>query len=388
MNIKKFAFGLLFSVSVVSLFIPAAFAQSLKPYPIGSLFAMTGPHSYYGRIMSRGAITAIDQLNNAGGVSGYKLDLTITDFREASVDLAISGVRKMILIDKTPAVLASFSAVILGVQPICAEKHVVMINGAAGSPKVSNKPYLLSTRMHYGLVLPYGLKYLWDKGYRKLAMVTHNDPSGTDARDQVAIPLWKKWGGQIVASEMNEIGVVDFSSQMARVKAAKPDLILMLQTGDTVAYAIKGARDMGLTQPLLTMEWLAPFPSIIGVERCSNIFTAQDSFDRTSNDPVAQKFIADYEKRFGEQAEVFSANYYDAVYNILAELIRRVTSKGGNPLDGGQLNAAVWEKPEFDTVYGGKMSFRKDGTVRKACCVFEVTKGKLNLLMRVEPSKE
>ena len=77
-----------------------------KTFPVGAFLAMTGSGAHIGRVMSQGAITAVDQLNAGGGVEGYNFKLIITDFKNVDVNLAVTGVRKMISIDKIPAVLA------------------------------------------------------------------------------------------------------------------------------------------------------------------------------------------------------------------------------------------------------------------------------------------
>ena len=78
-----------------------------KTFPIGAFFPMTGSGAHIGRAMSQGALTAIEQLNKEGGVQGYTFDFIITDFKNVDVNLAVTGVRKMISVDKIPAVLAA-----------------------------------------------------------------------------------------------------------------------------------------------------------------------------------------------------------------------------------------------------------------------------------------
>jgi hypothetical protein len=67
---------------------------------VGSLFSMTGPGAHIGQAMSRGALTGVDQVNESGGVEGYKFGLIITYFKNTDVNLAVTGLRKMISIDK------------------------------------------------------------------------------------------------------------------------------------------------------------------------------------------------------------------------------------------------------------------------------------------------
>ena len=64
---------------------------------------------------------------------------------------------------------------------------------------------------------------------------------------------------------------------------------------------------------------------------------------------MTRKFVTDFEKKYKEPAEFLSANYYDAVYNIFPELIRRVVKKKGNPLNGEELENAIWDDPTFKT---------------------------------------
>lgn len=68
---------------------------------------------------------------------------------------------------------------------------------------------------------------------------------------------------------------------------------------------------------------------------------------------------------------------------IFAELIRRVVNKKGNPLNGGELEEAIWQNSSFDSVYGGKMTLKRDGSVEKPRVIFNVVKGKLTLVKKV-----
>lgn len=356
-------------------------AAELKAYHVGAFWPMTGLQAYYGRLMRQGTITAIDEINASGGIQGFKLNLIVTDFRDISVELAVSGVRKMISIDKTPFLLGSFSGCLLGAQPIAAENRVLIFNGGGASPALANRPYLHNVRMHLGLIYPSALEYFWQKGYRKLAVLSYHDPSGTVTRDEVVIPLWTKWGGKVVANEMNEVTAVDFSAQAARIKAGSPEIIVNLQAGELSGYAVKGLREMGLTCPIVNSEWNPASQKIAGLEFSKNVFTCLEFFDRTDNHPLTQKFVKVYEKRWKEEADFFAANYYDSI-NILAELIKRVKSKGGDPLQGSQLEAAIWDNQVFDSVYGGKLQLIKDGTVRKESVLFEMVGGKLTVIKR------
>jgi len=354
-----------------------------KTFPIGAYWPMTGPQAYYGRVMSRGALTAIDKINEAGGVEGYKFKLFITDFKNVDVNLTVTGVRKMISIDKIPVVLASFSAPTLGVQPICARAKVVMINGGAYSPKLVNKPYLHTIRMAQHQMVPAGLKFLWGMGVRRLGVLFISDPAGeVPVRDFIK-PMWKKMGGEIVAVEPHQPGLTDYSAYLARIKAGKPDAIYDISTGQDQAYIVKGAREMGMSIPMIVQDWNPKDFNPITGDTSKNVYVVSDFFDKESSDPITAKFVKAYQAKWKEKADFFAANYYDAVYHIVPALIKRVVSKGGNPLDGAKLEEAIWQDPNFKTVYGGTMKLNKDGSVVKPLVVFKVEGGELKVHKKI-----
>jgi len=358
-------------------------ASAEKTFPIGAYWPMTGPQAYYGRVMSRGALTAVDQINEAGGVEGYTFKLVITDFKNVDVNLAVTGVRKMISIDKIPMVLASFSATTLGVQPICARSKVVMINGGAYSPKLVNKPYLHTIRMAQHQMVPAGLKFLWDMGVRRLGVLFISDPAGeVPVRDFVQ-PMWKKMGGEIVAVEPHQPGLTDYSAYLARIKAGTPDAIYDISTGQDQAYIVKGAREMGMSIPMIVQDWNPKDFNPIAGEMSHNVYVVSDFFDKTSTDPITAKFVNAYQTKWKEDADFFAANYYDAVYHIAPELIRRVVKAGGDPMDGAKLEEAIWQDPNFKTVYGGTMKLNKDGSVVKPLVVFKIEGGQLKVHKKI-----
>jgi branched-chain amino acid transport system substrate-binding protein len=224
-------------------------------------------------------------------------------------------------------------------------------------------------------------KYFWKMGIRKLAVIYVSDPAGADAVEGLLIPMWTKMGGEIVAVEPHEAGLTEYGPHLSRIKAKNPDAIYNISTGTEMAYIVKGARELGLTCPIHVVDWNHDYQAIAG-KTSENVYCCNDLFDPTNPNPLTQRFVKDFEKRWSEPTDFYSANQYDGVH-IHAELIKRVVAKGGNPLDGAQLESAIWDNPRFDTVYGGKLEFLKNGTVKKAVVISKIEGGKSNVLERV-----
>lgn len=360
---------------VLTLVSASSFGADIKIFPIGALFPMTGPQAYYGRVMSHGSRIAIDHINAAGGVEGYKLKLIITDFKNVDVKIAVNGVQKMTIIDNIPFLLTSFSAITLGVQPVCAEKHVLMINGGAYSPKLSNKPYLYSIKLSQNQMLPPMLDYFWEMNVRRLGIIYVNNQAGKVPVDTLIKPIWTKKGGVIVALEPHPPGLTDYTPYLTRIMEGKPDAIYGISTGQDQAYIVKQVRAMGMNIPVTVPDWNEDFQAIAG-KASENVYIPGDYFDRKRSDPSSQRFVKDYEAKWKESPDIFAANYYDAVYNVLPELIKRVIKNSGDPLNGTELEKAIWTDPSFNTIYGGKMKFNRDGSSNKPMAIFKLTNGK------------
>ena len=348
-------------------------AYGAETYKIGAILAMTGPGAYYGRVMSRGPLLAIEEINEKGGIDGMKLELVIEDHKSGQPKEGVSAINKLVNIDKVPFILTSYSAPTLAAYPIAAEHKVLMLNGGGWSPDLVGKPYLFNNRMvgnYLGQVIA---EHVFRRGARKLAMIYRNDPSGITVRDHVR-PFWEKLGGTIVAMEVHELGATDYAAQLAKIKAARPDAVATWSYGKDLGFIVKQARDVGITVPLVGIDWTPDGQAVAGTAMEGYEY-ASDYLDPDSKEPWTARFIQDYKKKYAEAPDFYAANYYEGVY-ILAELIKEVKQKGGKPQSGDQLRQALLAKRKFASVYGGTITFNDDGTSVKPVAISEVKGGK------------
>jgi len=360
-----------------------AAAAETKEFKFGMVLALTGPGSWYGVTMSRGAELAAEEINAAGGAAGYRLVPVIEDHRSGDTSAGQAAVRKLIDIDKTSFIEGSYGSVCSSIQPLCAENKVVLVNGGGTAPSLLNKPYLHNTRALGDATAAAVLKYLKEeKGCKRLATIFYNQESGITINRE-ATRLWKSWGGTVVKESMVATGQTDFSGELSQVRAAKPECIGIWSYGTDVGYTVKDIRRLGLTVPVAGVEFTPDAFAIAG-KAFEGFLTGLDDFDPELGNPLTQRFVKAFRAKYGADAKLdyYCANYYDLTY-VLKELITRVKAKGGDPHDGALLEAALRENPRFDTVYGGKMELRPDGSVAKPISIFEVKDGKQVRLKRV-----
>ena len=361
-----------------------------KTLKLGMLLAMTGPGAFYGQVMSRGAQLAVDQINKAGGLGGYKLELVIEDHKSGDADAGVSGARKMLDVDKVPVILTSYSAPTLAIQPLAVEKKALLLNGGGVGSQLVNKPNLYNTRMLSSQTAPFIVQWATGKlKAKRVAMLYWNDAAGQSVAGAIK-ETCAKAGCQVVAQEPHDIGAKSYTAQLARIKAARPDVLALGTWGDDVGYVLNQARAYGLTVPILGIEW-TPNAQKIGGKAMESYVIAVDRFDPEGGDAKTKAFVEAYRAAYKGAPEFYAANYYEHVQYVLQPLIKRVVARKGDPSKPGEILAEMTKALKagvtFQSVYGGDMQVHGDGTVIKPLGVFEVKDGNLGLVGRIVGGK-
>lgn len=368
--------GWIFAVifSLVILVGASAQAQAPKEFKIGAILAMTGAGSWYGQVMSQGFMTAMDEIHGKGGIDGIKFKALIEDHQSGSGAAAISGFNKLVNVDKVPFSFTSYTAPTLSIIPVANEKNVLLLNGGAVGPKLVNaSPYLFNNRM---LAVMHGVGVIQrakERGFSKMAALYWNDDAGMGTHKYVE-SRWKAMGGTVVAAEAHPIGATDYKPYLSKIMAANPDFLALWQWGKDWGVAVKQARDMGFTKPIMGVEFTPDAAKLAGAT-AEGFEAVTDYFDSQGADPWTKNFAASYKAKYKQDPEFYAANYYEGVY-ILAELIKKAKAKGGDWWSGKALRQALVEIKKFPSVYGGNVEFNPDdGTCKKKTALFVVKGG-------------
>jgi len=344
-----------------------------KEYKFGFISCVTGPTSWLHPLWNESLQMAVEEINAAGGIQGVPLRAIVEDHKSGDPKAGVSAYKKLTTIDKVPFIITTFSPPSLAIQPLAEKDKVLLLNPGAWSPLLVNKPYLFNSRVTGNILVEGMVKVAWEKGFRKIALMHPNDPSGVTTAD-LAEKLWKERGGQVVARETADLGASDFLVQVSKVKAANPDAILTSFYTTDLGYLLKQSRELGLKQPFIGMIWAGTIQKVAG-EAGEGFLYVQDYWDPTFPDPWTQRFVKKYKERTGKEPIIYAANTYEAVY-ILKDLIEEAKKMGGNFYTGENLLKALLRKRTFPSVYGAPLTFRDDGSCTKKMALFEVKEGK------------
>ena len=106
--------------------------------------AMTGQGTFFGEVMSKGALLAAKQIKAADGPD---IVLTINDHQSGEVPPSVNGVRKLISQNKISFLQTSYGAPSEALIPILQQNKILTFNGGGASPKQLFQDFLWMTRM-------------------------------------------------------------------------------------------------------------------------------------------------------------------------------------------------------------------------------------------------
>lgn len=313
---KKFmSFAFIFMMLFAT---PLFAADTIK---IGEIATVTGDFAAYGVAEVESVKMAVNEINAAGGILGKKVELIMYDCRTRNEDM-VNAARRLVQQDKVTAVIGpSGSGLCIAASPVFNQGKVPHLGTLPTNPKV--------TVDEKGKVKPYNFRICFLDPYqgKMLAVFAAKDLKAKTAAILYDVAsdyshglreFFKKnfaaYGGKIIADEGHRGEDVDFRAQLTKIKLANPDVLVFPTMGKCLPLAVKQAREMGMTQPILGGDGYGDFMwEITGQAAMKNTYWVSH-VDKA--DPQLQEFFAKYRKQTGTECQEFmnAVMAYDCVY--------------------------------------------------------------------------
>jgi branched-chain amino acid transport system substrate-binding protein len=239
-----------------------------KTLTIGGIAFLTGPASQGGLACKQGWELVVDKYNKAGGLKvgndTYKINLIVED-DAMSTDQAVSGATKLLKADGAKFIVGPLiDALKTAVYPLASKEGALMaivdgLNVSGALPYDSNadvspsKPLLIRCHWANDEVTPYLLDYT-KANYPNVKNVAVFGvvEKALEVYTAGVQPMLKARGMQQVGNlEQVAPDLMDFSTVMTRLLAAKPDGILSpISTPVSFGFGVKAARTQGFKGPM------------------------------------------------------------------------------------------------------------------------------------------
>jgi branched-chain amino acid transport system substrate-binding protein len=216
---------------------------------ITALYPMTGPAAFIGQGQSQ-TLRIIEQMVNVqGGIHGHPLKFIIQDDQgnpATAVQLANAVIARKAPIFMGPALTAECAAVapLIKVGPVdyCMSPG---IEPQAGS-------FVYSAGMSGPDLQKLYVRYFHLKGWNRIAFITSTDATGQNFERSLtdAVGLPENSGAVLVDKEHFNISDLSVDAQMARIKAAKPQVVVAWTAGGAFGTLLHGFQDSGMTVPV------------------------------------------------------------------------------------------------------------------------------------------
>jgi branched-chain amino acid transport system substrate-binding protein len=215
---------------------------------VGSIQDLSGPLVSFGKPVRDGMVMRVEQTNNAGGVHGRKIKLVVEDAGYDTKKAVLAG-DKLINSDKAFAVLGT-----LGAAPAGATIDAVVDSGTLHLFPLNAQRSMFEPfhKLKFAAWTPYtdstraGVKEMLKKGYKRVAILYQDDEFGLDILNGTEAAL-KEANLALVEKTSYKRGATEFSSQMQKIKAANPDLIVLATVVRETIGAMAEGRKIGYT---------------------------------------------------------------------------------------------------------------------------------------------
>src|SRR6516164_365896 len=288
----------------LGLILSASAALAQGTLKIGVTQPLTGAFAASGNYVAQGAKIAEDDINKAGGVLGRKIELIIEDNKSNPTE-AVATAEKLIQKDKVPVMMGAWSSTLtLAVMPKLQEYEVPMLVETSSSSKITiaGNPWIFrispTSEMEAKAFAPMVAKL----GIKKADLLGTNNDFGLGAMQEFSKML-KAAGVEIGARETMDPKAVDFSAQLAKIKASGGDTVFVTTAVEQITLILKQAKEQQLKARIITTGGSnAPDQLIEQAGDAANgsmhlVFFTPWFPEAVKNGELATKFVADWKGR-------------------------------------------------------------------------------------------
>lgn len=233
----------------------AVAVRAADPFVIPVVTPLTGGYAYAGQAMKTSLTALENQVNKEGGIKGQPLKFEYVD--DASTPQTALQMTQNILngANKPQAIIGSeYAALCLAMAPFTKAKAVQYCVSPGVHPEYGAD--LFSASISTQGMATAMVRFMREKGWKRIATITSTDASGQDAEVQLkttaALPENVNGGVSIVDAEHFNPTEQTVAAQMTKIKASNPDVIVMWTSGQPFGTVTHAYTDAGMTVPAFT----------------------------------------------------------------------------------------------------------------------------------------
>lgn len=339
---------------------------------IGITTFTSGAASVFGVPAKAAAELLIEDINKAGGIGGVKVVPTFID-EGIGGDKLLSEYRRLVQEQGVRTMLASISSGNCNVlAPVAEDLKVLNIMWDCGTEKILESKrfkYVVRTQANATTEMVAAVMYLMKvkPDFKTIAVVNQDYAWGRDSWE-IFINTVKafKPDVRVVAEMFPKLGAADFSTEISRLQALRPDVVLNTGWGGDLDTFVRQANQRGLfkqgatfVMPLIesSLERLgdAVPDGIVAGARGDHYWAHPE----TQNDPKHKDFVARFKAKTGAYPIYPTYHMAQALIGLKTGYEAAIKANGGKWPSPEQVADAM-RTMKFKA-FGREISMREDG---------------------------
>ena len=320
-------------------------AQAQDKLKIGIISTLSGPPAVIGQQLRNGFLLGVKA--HGGKLGGREAEVIVAD-DELKPDQAVAKVKAFVERDKVDFVVGPvFSNMLQAIMKPVTDSGTFLISPNAGTSnfagKECNANFFVTSYQNDQNHEVLG-KYAQDAGIKKAFIMAPNYQAGKDA-----LTGFKRYfKGEVLDEVYVPLNQLDYSAELSRIAAAKPDAIFVFLPGGMGVNFVKQFRQAGLADKIVFLSAFTVDEGTLPAQQDAALgFFGGANWAPNLDNPQNKAFVAAYEKEYGAVPGSYAFQAYDA-----AQLIdSAVNAVKGNLADKDALRASL-KKADFKSLRG------------------------------------
>src|SRR5262252_7773524 len=321
-------------------------AGAQQPLKIGFISTFSGPVAAIGNDMRNSFELGLD--HHGRKLGGRPVEVIYED-DQLKPEVGVQKTQKLIESDKVDFVVGYIwsNVLLASLKPLVDSKTMTVVTNAGASQLAGElcSPYVFSTSWNNDQTPQAVGLYMNQKGVKTAFLIGPNYAAGKDMLEGVSATF----KGQVIGRELTRWpDQLDFSAELPKARAAKPDAIFAFYPGGAGVQFITQYAQSGLKGqiPLYTAFTIDELSLPRLKDLAVGIPGAQEWVNDLPNE-ANKKFVADYKAKYKSSPSFYGAQTYDAV----GLLDSAVTAVKGDLSKKDEMRKEM-EKANFKSVRG------------------------------------
>lgn len=311
--------------TVTALIFSSLTSHAAEVVRVGFMTSLSGPGAVLGQEIRDGFNLGLQ--HSGGKLGGLPVEMNQVDDQQ-NPESARQTAERFIKRDKVDVITGVvFSNVLLPILPMILNSDTVYISTNTGPEDYAgnkcHRNFFVTSWQNEDIPQAMG-QFAVERKFGRIALIAPNYPGGRESLSGFK----RTYKGQIVEEIYSKMGQLDYSAEIATLRAAKPDAVFFFLPGGMGVNFIKQFDASGLSKQitLLAPGFSADEDTIksVGASLVGTYNGTQWAADLPN--PVNRKFVEDFQKVYGRTPSMYASQGYDTAL-LLDSAVRVAAGK-------------------------------------------------------------